>query len=501
MDDFDAWGLALPAAALDGSVQSLGAEGMQRLQDGCWEEARDLFARAVLLDAGDAEALFRMGLFNDVAHQHERMLRWMDATIESHPGHVLAWNLRSKVMENQGRLQEALQGYEQVLRLAPENSVAAARRQGLLDHQAVYIMPAESWMQEGAADVLCQVAEDFPAELPDWQENFLRPTSSPVLQQPLLSVGVAAWDNVLSQELLCALDSAVDHFYNFTFTNGWVYARSRFPGIQVHASSTVWLPSDAPPVSAPELAARCILERVLRGSADEYAGIEYWGRVRSVNLGASLHYDQPQDAEEEGVDGFAANPWRPEWSSVLYLTDEGGPTVILDQISCEEELYSPNIPLRGHVCMPRRNRLVVFRGDLFHGQLPEKIWHDTSEMRRVFVFNFWKRHTPEAPHCQRQDLSQHPAAQHMLLRPDDCRALEEAEARPREALVPVPRTALREAADFPHSSDFNHLQLAMPMPSMERLKETNGLYELDWAVAAKSWPPVMPDRPDRGSFK
>ena len=34
----------------------------------------------------------------------------------------------------------------------------------------------------------------------------------------------------------------------------------------------------------------------------------------------------------------------------------------------------PVLPAAGHLCMARRNRLLIFRADLLHGSLPEKIW-------------------------------------------------------------------------------------------------------------------------------
>ena len=55
-----------------------------------------------------------------------------------------------------------------------------------------------------------------------------------------------------------------------------------------------------------------------------------------------------------------------EVSSVLYLTPNGGPTLILEQ--------KPSDPLaeRGYLVQPCPNQLLAFKGDLLHGVLPGK---------------------------------------------------------------------------------------------------------------------------------
>ncbi|CAE8605570.1 unnamed protein product, partial [Polarella glacialis] len=457
--------------------QELCAAGMQKLRQGEAAAAKELFAQAVLADADNPEALFGVGLYYELAHEPHVALQWMDAAIESQPNHVMAWVLRSKYLENRGELEEALRGYEQALRLKPRHAMALSRRNSLLAHQRVYIEPVGSW-EQGVAEAIGAAggAEDW--QLPEWQENFLQPLESPfALKQPLLSGGVMAWDNVLSQELLAELDTAADHYCQFTFTNGWVSSGSG-------ASSTVWLPAGSPPVTAPEVAARSILQRILRDEEEAFAGVEYWGRVRSVNLGADLHYDQAEDALDLRNEWVHGNPWRPQWSSVLYLTDEGGPTVILDQVHCEEGRHMPFVPQRGHLCMPKRNRLVMFRADLFHGSLPVKIWLDTPQTRQVFIFNFWRRHRPEEPHCQRPDYRHHLGMRGLELSPQ--RAAELAAPTPEAPQVLQPQT-LRRPEDMPHSSDLGYLQVALPMPSMAQLQKSSGFFELDWAAAAADW--------------
>lgn len=452
---------------------------MQALREGDGAKARELCAQAVLAEPTSPAALYTMAVYYELTHQPDRMARWLDVCIEAQPDHADAWVLKSKHLENSGFLNSALRGYEHALSIEPGHPPAASKRDALLWHQGVYIQPMNAW-EDGAAWVIEEGAAGVGPRLPAWQENFLQPEHGTELRQPLLSGGVMAWDNVLNQGLLDELDRCVTDYQRFTFSNGRVYAEDEGDAA---GAATVWLPADTPPATAPELAARCILQNIVREDVNDFAGVEFWGRVRSVNLGAGLHYDEVLGArdDEEG-----ANPWRPQWSSVLYLTDEGGPTVILDQIHCLEGRHVPPVPQRGHLCMPKRNRLVVFRADLFHGTLPQDIWLDSAETRRVFVFNFWRRHRPDELQCRRPDYSRHVAMRQLQLQPAQLQELQAQESQlyggPRA--VPVERQTFARPDDLPHSSDLGYLQMDLPMPSMGQLRDSAGFCELDWAAAA-----------------
>ena len=456
-------------------------EAWYQLQLGHADETRRRFVEAVLADPNDEEALFCMGLLYEALHDLKRTVEWMDMAIEACPDHVFAWETRSRCMEHVGRLADAMAGYEYLEDLDPS---ATGRREGLLGHQRVYILPVGAW-EDGAAGYIQEAAEEASTQ-PSWQENFLSPEPEPELRQPALERGIMAWDNVLSAGLLRSLQDCVEDHFQFIFTNRWVYAADEsFQG----AASTIWLPASEDAASVPEVAARTILRQILKQNPAEFAGVEYWARVRSVNLGAGFHYDEALDAEDCNSDWVEGNPWRPQWSSVFYLTDEGGPTVVLDQLHDARGRFSPPLPSKAYLCMPRANRLVLFRADLHHGSLPVDIWLDSEESRRVFVFNFWRRHAPEAPHCQRLDFQQHPAMQRHVLKADQATSLQASENARLETLDPVQveLDVLSRPGELPHSSTFGYLPLPLPMPSMEMLKEKRGFYEVDWVAAAQAY--------------
>lgn len=460
------------APKVEPSASALSVLGMEKLMAGQGTEARKLLTQAVLAFPDDPEALFHMGIYYEVAHRPDRMVRWMDLALEANPRMVLAWVWRSKCMEHWAHFADALQGYEQALRLQPNHKLAASRHASVVAHQRVRIAPHGAW--DGAAKVL-RAGSAGSWVLPPWQENYIHPEPAPPLRQPLLEGHVMAWDGVLSEELFERLDNSVDDYFQFAFTNGWLAAEDQ-------GAATSWLPAQAEPLTAAELAARCLLRRLIAEDPAEFAGVEFWGRVRSESLGAGLHYDKAEGSTDVDGDWLQGNPWRPQWSSVLYLTDEGGPTVVLEQLTTHEGHTVPEVPQRAHLVMPKRNRWAVFRADLFHGTLPVEL--ERNRMRRVFIFNFWRRHVPGAPYCQPVDYSKHPAMRRLLLAPAELRRLSEAEARPRKAPRPVERQRFERPEDMPHASDFGRLARPLPMPSTAQLLASTGLCEVDWAAAA-----------------
>ncbi|CAL1169777.1 unnamed protein product [Cladocopium goreaui] len=469
---------ARPACPRTGSTSGLLEKAFSCLRAGDGKQAEELFASAVLVTAAapNVDAIYGMGVFLEVSHRHTEMLQWMDLAIELDPRHLAAWEARSRCQEHHGRLAEALAGYRHLSRL---DGRLTRRRDGLLDHQQVYIIPMDVW-SENVAEDLTVSARPLQTE---WQENFQKP--EPSAAPAALKGGVAAWDQVLNEELLRQLDACVDDHFHYIFTHRRVFwADEDFPG----SAANMWLPSERAPRSAPEVAALGILQHVLQEDAAEFSGVEYWARVRSFNLGAAFHYDTAVDAKDVHGDWIHGNPWRPQWSCVLYLTD-GGPTLVLDQVHCDAGYVDPVLPAAGHLCMARRNRLLIFRADLFHGSLPEKIWLDTDMSRKVFIFNFWRRHVPESPSCQPPKLARHVAMQRHRLKAEDvatsqAQLAEHFAASPLTAPRAVQPQLLATKEDFPHSSDLDYLPVPLPMPSMSRLCAERGFYRLDWLKAA-----------------
>ncbi|CAE8676821.1 unnamed protein product, partial [Polarella glacialis] len=214
---------------------------------------------------------------------------------------------------------------------------------------------------------------------------------------------------------------------------------------------------------------RILLTEVLGHKVDDFVGIEWWCKNQSARLGAHFHYDS---ALQDG--GLA----RPAYSSVLYLSDAGGPTVVLDQVADLHSAKWPEVPQEGHVVMPRASRYMVFPGELRHGCMSID---DCREPRFVVLFNFWSYHTPSGPSCQQPDFSSYlpvsasaVAARWLLPEQELRRLAEESDQSRRRGLgersqIPVESCSADELAES--GCTFGELPFAMPMPSLLRLKQ------------------------------
>jgi hypothetical protein len=108
-------------------------------------------------------------------------------------------------------------------------------------------------------------------------------------------------------------------------------------------------------------------------------GAEYWFRVQAANTGFHFHFDRDESVADHVVS--------PTMSSILYLSDAGGPTLIVDAGPSRTRA-----PKRGVGIFPRRRRFATFPGELFHGVWPG----EASRWPRVAFYVNWWMHRPVA---------------------------------------------------------------------------------------------------------
>lgn len=91
--------------------------------------------------------------------------------------------------------------------------------------------------------------------------------------------------------------------------------------------------------------------------------------------------------KDEGIASDQHYLVHPEYSSVFYLTNTGGGTLILDQWSPEGNGYTPEVPKEAELIFPERNKYLLFNGELLHGVIPGE---DAPGTKRVtFLINYW----------------------------------------------------------------------------------------------------------------
>ncbi|MEO8702065.1 MAG: hypothetical protein ABI867_18625 [Kofleriaceae bacterium] len=120
-------------------------------------------------------------------------------------------------------------------------------------------------------------------------------------------------------------------------------------------AGTHWYSLDAP--------ARLLFEQVIQQlrsfvpRGHEFVGAEWWFRATTTDTGFPFHFDR-----DEGIRGSIVSP---DLASILYLSNAGGPTVILDATPSRR-----TAPSAGVAVYPRPGRFGMFPGSLLHGVLP-----------------------------------------------------------------------------------------------------------------------------------
>lgn len=138
---------------------------------------------------------------------------------------------------------------------------------------------------------------------------------------------------------------------------------------------TYWYSLDTP--------ARLLFEQVIQHLRSfvprgrDFVGAEWWFRATTTDTGFPFHFDR-----DEGIRSSIVSP---DLASILYLSNAGGPTVILDATPARRA--APDAGIGVH---PRPGRFVMFPGTLLHGVLPAR----PGRWPRVTLLVNWWRSVP-----------------------------------------------------------------------------------------------------------
>jgi hypothetical protein len=141
------------------------------------------------------------------------------------------------------------------------------------------------------------------------------------------------------------------------------------------SDGTHWYLLDAP--------ARLLFEQVIQHlrsvvpRGHEYIGAEWWFRATTTDAGFPFHFDRDE--------GLRSSIVSPDLATILYLSNAGGPTAILD--ATPSRITAPKAGIAVH---PRPGRFVMFPGTLLHGVLPGR----PSRWPRVTMLVNWWRSVP-----------------------------------------------------------------------------------------------------------
>ena len=138
---------------------------------------------------------------------------------------------------------------------------------------------------------------------------------------------------------------------------------------------THWYALDAP--------ARLLFEQVIQHlrsvvpRGHEFIGAEWWVRATTTDTGFPFHFDR-----DEGIRSSIVSPGL---ASILYLSNAGGPTLILD--ATPSRIAAPTAAI---AVDPRPGRFAMFPGSLLHGVLPGR----PGRWPRVTMLVNWWRSVP-----------------------------------------------------------------------------------------------------------
>jgi len=137
-------------------------------------------------------------------------------------------------------------------------------------------------------------------------------------------------------------------------------------------SGTHWYPLGLAPGLVFEQVIQHLRHFVPRG--DDYVGAEWWFRATPTDTGFPFHFDR-----DEGIRSRVVSP---DLLSILYLSDAGGPTVIVDATPART-----SAPTRAIAVQPRTGRFAMFPGDRLHGVLPAP---PGRWPRITMLINWWR---------------------------------------------------------------------------------------------------------------
>lgn len=106
-----------------------------------------------------------------------------------------------------------------------------------------------------------------------------------------------------------------------------------------------------------------------------WVGAEYWGRAHDVSTGVQFHFDRDESRRDK--------IHCPAMGTILYLSDVGGATLVVDTTPTASRL-----PTAGIGAVPAPGRVLTYPGHLLHGVQPgvPNRWP-----RVVFLVNWWLR--------------------------------------------------------------------------------------------------------------
>jgi len=113
-----------------------------------------------------------------------------------------------------------------------------------------------------------------------------------------------------------------------------------------------------------------------------WAGVDWWIQFRPPNEPKEYHTDSDTARLNENHERY-----HPRLSSVFFLSDTGGPTVVFNQ-SLRKYGATPRLPAQLHLVTPKKNSYMTFLGDRYHGVVASD-GGASKGARKTLLINWW----------------------------------------------------------------------------------------------------------------
>ncbi|MCB0309016.1 MAG: hypothetical protein KDD48_06555 [Bdellovibrionales bacterium] len=126
--------------------------------------------------------------------------------------------------------------------------------------------------------------------------------------------------------------------------------------------------------------------RKIARPGSECIGAEWWVHSYASDWKKNFHFDRDEYAY------LNTSKWiHPKFGSIVYVSDSGGPTVILDQRVDPKKGLIPEQAKKGTLIYPKKNQFAIFAGNLRHGVYPAEFQSKNGSNRITFLINWWHR--------------------------------------------------------------------------------------------------------------
>ena len=211
---------------------------------------------------------------------------------------------------------------------------------------------------------------------------------------------------------------------------------------------------------------------------NKVVGGKYWYQYRGQQEDVGFHYDKDEGmASDQMIMRF------PMYSTVTYIESKGAPTIILNQTIIKNgNVEVPGIPNEGWFVWPKKNKMMVQRGDLNHGATDKLSSKPLvgDDHRITFVVS-WEDIKPLEPNCHYIQNNEMPKK--MMITPNKNTWTLGQNIHRVETTKIVPKHDGSKANwyDIPLGRDGSYLHALLPVPrNAQSIPDPHGSYLMSW---------------------